>query len=101
MSLGFREETKKLTSTLRKDGNRDAVAEVEAELEVIFGDSGKQVLLLELSKRYDITPNDAIKSPGAFRTALYYLLGELGSKFVIDRINMRVSGFVPVSPRVS
>ena len=101
MSTEFREEMEKLTSALGLGSNRNAVAEVDSELEVIFGDSGKQVLLLELSKRYDVTPSDAIRRPGAFHTALYYLLGELGSKFVMDRIDMRVSGSVPESPRVS
>lgn len=101
MSVEFKEEMEKLASILGTDQGRDAVAEVELELEVIFGDTGKQVLLAELSKRYDVTPSDAIRRPGVFHTALYYLLGELGSKFVIDRISTRVWGPVPVSPRVS
>jgi hypothetical protein len=101
MSLEFREEMEKLTSALGTGVGQDAVAEVESELEVIFGGPGKQVLLAEFSKRYNVTPSDAIRRPGAFHTALYYLLGELGSKFVMDRINMRVWGSVPASPRVS
>ncbi len=101
MSLEFREEMEKLASNHGMGAGREAVIDVESELEVIFGDSGKQVLLVELSKRYDVVPSDAIRRPGAFHTALYYLLGELGSKFVMDRINMRVWGSVPVSPRVS
>jgi hypothetical protein len=100
MSPDFREEMEKLTSTLATGADRNAVAEVESELEVIFGDSGKQVLLMELSKRYDVTPSDAVRRPGVFHTALYYLLGELGSKFVLDRIKMRVSGSIHVSPRL-
>jgi hypothetical protein len=95
MSLEFREEMEKLTSALGTRTGREAVADVESELEVIFGDSGKMVLLMELSKRYDVVPSDAIRRPGAFHTALYYLLGERGSKFVMDRINMRVCGSVP------
>ena len=91
----------KLASALGTRSGRDAVSEVESELEVIFGDSGKQALLAEVSKRYKVTPSDAIRRPGAFHTALYYLLGELGSKFVMDRINMRVHEAVPASPRVS
>lgn len=101
MSVDFREVIEKLTSTMGKGPYLNTVAEVESELEVIFGDSGKRVLLMELSKRYDVTPSDAIRRPGAFHTALYYLLGELGSRFVMDRIDMRVSGSVPVSPRLS
>ena len=101
MSPGFREETNRLASTLGAGGGREAVADVESELEVIFGDSGKQVLLVELSRRYDVAPSDAVGRPDAFRTALYYLLGELGSKFVMDRVNMRILGSVPVSPQVS
>jgi len=101
MSLEFREEMEKLASVLGTGAGRNAVAEVESELEVIFGDSGKQALLTEISKRYDVASSDAIRRPGAFHTALYYLLGELGSKFVMDRINARVWGSVPASPRVS
>ena len=91
----------KLASVPGTRVGREAVAEVESELEVIFGDSGKQALLAELSKRYSVVPGDAIRRPGAFRTALYYLLGELGSKFVMGRIDMRVWGPVPVSLQVS
>jgi hypothetical protein len=101
MSLDFMKEMEKLTSTLEVRADWNAVPEVESELEVIFGESGKKVLLIELSKRYDVAPKDAIKCPSAFHTALYYLLGELGSRFVMDRIYMRLSGSVPVSPRVS
>lgn len=101
MSLEFREEMEKLASVLGTGAGRNAVAEVESELEVIFGDSGKQALPTEISKRYDVASSDAIRRPGAFHTALYYLLGELGSKFVMDRINSRVWGTVPVLPRVS
>ena len=101
MSLESREELEELASTLGMGAGREAVAAVESELEVILGDSGRQALLVELSKRYDVVPSDAIRRPGAFHTALYYLLGELGSKFVMDRINTRVWGSVPVSPRVS
>lgn len=101
MSLKVREETEKLASTLGTDAGREAVADVESELEVIFGDSGKQVLLVELSRKYDVVPSDAIMRPAAFRTALYYLVGELGSRFVMDRINLRVWGSVTISPRVS
>lgn len=101
MSLESREEMKRLTSAMGTSEDRDAVAEVESELETIFGDSGKQVLLAEFSKRYDVASSDAIRRPDAFRTALYYLLGELGSDFVMNRINMRVRGPLPASPRVS
>ena len=101
MSLEFREETERLTSSMGTSAGRDAVAEVESELEVIFGGSGKQVLLVEFSKRYDVTPSDAIRRPRAFHLALYYLLGELGSNFVMGRINLRVWGPPPASPRVS
>jgi hypothetical protein len=101
MSLEFGEEMEKLASALGTGAGRDAVAEVEVELETIFGEAGKQVVLAELSKRYDVTPSDAIRRPGVFRTALYYLIGELGSKFVMDRINIRLRGPLPVSPRVS
>ena len=101
LSLEFREEMEKLASTLGTSANRDAVATVESELEAIFGGAGKEVLLLEFSKRYNVVPGDAIRRPGAFHTALYYLLGELGSKFVMERISARVCGTVQVSPRVS
>jgi len=101
MSLEFREEMERLASALGTDPRRDAVAEVESELEAIFGDTGKKVLLMEFSKRYNVVPGDAIRRPGAFHTALYYLLGELGSRFVMERISTRVCGSIPVSPRVS
>ncbi|MGD0318895.1 MAG: hypothetical protein ABSB56_04295 [Nitrososphaerales archaeon] len=101
MSLEFRKGTEKLASTPVTGASREAVADVESELEVIFGASGRQALLVELSKRYGVVPSDAIGRPDAFHTALYYLLGELSSKFVMDRINMRVRGSVPVSLRVS
>jgi hypothetical protein len=99
MSLEFREEMERLASTLGTGAGREVVADVESELEVIFGDSGKQALLVELSKRCGVVPSDAIRRPGTFHTALYYLLGELGSKFVMDRIDKRVWGSVPVSPK--
>jgi len=98
MSLEFREGMEKLASTLQTGVGREAVADVESELEVIFGDSGKKALLVELSKRYSVVPGDAIRRPGEFHTALYYLLGELGSKFVMDRLNIRVWGSRLISP---
>jgi hypothetical protein len=101
MSPESKEEMEKLALVLGTGVSRQAVAEVESELEVIFGDSGKQALLVELSKRYSVVPGDAIRCPSAFHRALYYLLGELGSKFVMDRIDMRVRGPVPTSLSVS
>ena len=102
MSLEFREEMEKLASTIGGEPRRDTVAEVEYELEAIFGDAGKQVLLREFSKRYNVVPSDALRRPGAFHTALYYLLGEHGSKFVMERISLRTSGAVPIAaPRLT
>jgi len=88
----------RFASVLGKRVGEDAEAEVESELEAIFGDTGKQVLLMEFSKRYDVVPSDAINRPGAFQTALYYLLGELGSRFVMERLSSRVCE--TISPRV-
>jgi hypothetical protein len=101
MSLDFKKETERLKQVSSMRTNGDALADVESELEVIFGDSGKKVLLVELSKRYDVVPSDAVRRPNAFHTALYYLLGEHGSKFVMDRIIARISRSLPATPRVS
>ncbi|MDA4123898.1 MAG: hypothetical protein OK438_00415 [Thaumarchaeota archaeon] len=64
---------------------------VEAELETIFGSSGKQVLLKEFSSRYSVTVKDVVRRPNEFRIALSFLSGELGSNFVMGRINKRSS----------
>ncbi|MGD0396459.1 MAG: hypothetical protein ABSB26_06075 [Nitrososphaerales archaeon] len=101
MPLEFKEEIGESPSAMETGAGWEAVADVESELEVIFGDSGKQALLAELSKRYNVVSGDAIRRPDTFHTALYYLVGELGSKFVMDRISMRIRGSVSVSPRVS
>jgi hypothetical protein len=85
--------------TFEAGGGQNAEAAVESELEAIFGDTGKEALLREFFRRYEVVPSDAIRRPGVFQTALYYLLGELGSKLVIDRIMNRVSG--SISPRKS
>lgn len=92
MSIEFREEMEKLSKVLGTGKKKDATAEVESELESIFGYSGRQILLLESLDRYKVTAGDAIRRPGAFHTAFYYLLGELGSSFVMERINKRVWG---------
>lgn len=92
MSIEFREEMENLSKVLGTGKKMNTTAEVESELESIFGYSGRQVLLLESSDRYQVTAGDAIRRPGAFHTALYYLLGELGSSFVMERINNRVWG---------
>ena len=80
----------KLAAILPSSREEQAVSQVEMELETIFGNSGKQVLLKEFSSRYEVTIRDAIRRPGAFQIALYYLLGELGSGVVMGRINKRI-----------
>jgi hypothetical protein len=90
MSLAFREEMQRLTTAIGNDLRQESVAQIESELADIFGDTGREVLLIEFSNRYGVTAADAIRRPGAFHTALYYLLGEHGSSFVMDRINRRI-----------
>jgi hypothetical protein len=92
MSIEFREEMENLSRVLGTGKKVNAIAEVESELESIFGYSGSQILLLESSNRYQVTVGDAVRRPGAFHTALFYLLGELGSSFVMKRINERIWG---------
>ena len=69
-----------------------SLSKVEAELEVIFGGSGKQVLMKEVTERYGVSLMDALNRPSAFQSALFYLLGDLGSHMVMGRINKRVWG---------
>ena len=72
-----------------------ALAQVERELETIFGNSGKQVVL-GFIRRYDVSITDAIRRPDAFRMAIYDLLGELGSSLVMSRIRKRISEIAKV-----
>jgi hypothetical protein len=55
MSREFRDETGELASVSVQSQEAEAVTLVEAELETIFGSSGKQVLLREFSTRYSVT----------------------------------------------
>jgi hypothetical protein len=95
MSLEFREEMERLSSAIGGGARQTGAADVEKELTEIFGDSGKKVILMEFAERYGVAAADAIRRPGAFHTALFYLLGEMGSTFVMDRINKRVWGPAP------
>ena len=95
MSLAFREEMDKLSGTIGADAKQNSKADVEEELVSIFGESGAKVLLIEFSEAYSVVAADAVRRPGAFHTALYYLLGDLGAKFVMDRINIRMWGKNP------
>jgi len=99
LSQEFKKEVEKLASIASASAGHNAEAEVEAELEAIFGDTGKAVLLLEFAKRYDVTPGDAIRRPAVFGMALYYMIGELGSRFVMDRISSRIVSCI--SPKVN
>ncbi len=80
-----------LASTVAND-TQWATFQVETELGVIFGDSGRQVVLKEVGERYGVSLEDAITRPSAFREALFYLLGDLGTSLVMGRINKRVLG---------
>ncbi len=98
MSTAFREEMEKLASAVSEGVEKEAVSKAEAELEVIFGNSGKQVVMKECLSTHDVTVSDAIKRPQRFEQALYSILGELGSSLVMNRINKRVWGITqPVS----
>ncbi len=90
MSQEFKDEMEKLATIFSSGREEQAVSQVESELETIFGNSGKQVLVKEFYSRYDVTVKDAIRRPSAFQIALYYLLGELGSSLVMERINKRL-----------
>jgi hypothetical protein len=95
LSIEFRDEMEKLSRIFVSNGEDEAVTQVESELEAIFGDSGKQVLVKEFSSRYLVSVKDAIRRPSEFQIALYYLLGELGSTLVMDRINKRLLTIAP------
>lgn len=82
----------RLAAAVGTEVRQESVEQVESELADIFGETGREVLLTEFSERYSVIAADAIRRPGAFHTALYYLLGEHGSSFVMDRINRRVRG---------
>jgi len=97
MSVEFREEIEKISTALGGSKKKDVSGEVESELETIFGAPGREVLVAEFAERYQVTPGDAIRRPGAFHTALYYLLGDLWSGYVMERINNRVTA-LPSSP---
>jgi len=90
MSLEFREEMTRLAEVISSERSENKVSEVASELECIFGASGYQALLSEFSSRYEVSLDDAVKRPIVFRQALFCLLGDLGSKFVIDRLERRL-----------
>ena len=90
MSIEFRKEMEKLASLISVDKDRDTVAEVALELQRIFGKSGSEALLIEITSRYKVNLEDAIKRPTAFQQALFFLLGDLGASFVMQRINQKV-----------
>ncbi len=98
MSQEFRDEMEKLAPYFASNTEAQAISKVETELETIFGVSGKQVVMKEFSSRYDVSINDAIRRPSAFQIALYYLLGELGSSLVMERINKRLLAVTPAAP---
>jgi hypothetical protein len=101
MSIEFREEMEKLVSLISTVKNEDSTSEVASELETIFGVSGSQALLRVFSMRYGVSLRDAIKRPGVFQQALFFLLGDLGSSLVMERINKRVWGVAkPAAPPV-
>jgi hypothetical protein len=101
MSIEFREEMEKLASLISTDKGEDSTSEVVSELETIFGVSGSQALLRVFSVRYGVSLIDAIERPGVFQQALFFLLGDLGSSLVMERINKRVWGVAkPVAPPV-
>ncbi|HZW85449.1 MAG TPA: hypothetical protein VFE91_06070 [Nitrososphaerales archaeon] len=81
-----------MMSSPASDQGQASLAKVEAELEVIFGGSGKQVLMKEVTERYGVSLMDALNRPSTFQSALFYLLGDLGSHMVMGRINKRVWG---------
>lgn len=74
------------------NSTQGSLSKVETELEVIFGGSGKQVLMKEVTERWGLSVSDALTRPAAFQSALFYLLGDLGSHMVMGRINKRVWG---------
>ncbi len=98
MSQEFRDEMEKLAPIFASNTEAQAISKVETELETIFGISGKQVVMKEFSSRYDVSINDAVRRPSAFQIALYYLLGELGSSLVMERINKRLLAVTPAAP---
>ncbi len=90
MSQAFRDEMEKLATMFVSTQEEEAVIQVESELEIIFGNSGKEVVKKEFASRYYVSFKDAIRRPSEFQIALYYLLGELGSSLVMERINNRL-----------
>jgi len=97
----FRREMENLASLISEHKQEDLVAAVGLELETIFGASGSQALLREFSSRYAVSVDDAIKRPGVFQQALFFLLGDLGSTLVMRRINERVSAKPIPTPLIS
>ena len=75
MSIEFREEMQKLASVISTGRDEDRLTEVSAELDVIFGATGSQVLLKEFSSRYGVSLADPLKRPSVFQQALFFLLG--------------------------
>ncbi len=98
MSQEFRDEMEKLAPYFASNAEAQAISRVETELETIFGNSGKQVLVKEFSSRYDVSIKDAIRRPSAFQIALYYLLGDLGSSLAMERINKQLLTATPAAP---
>ena len=90
MTKRYRDEAGQISLTITPRTEESALVLVERELETIFGISGKKVVL-EFTRRYQVSMRDAIRRPGDFQMALYDLLGELGSSLVMARINKRVS----------
>lgn len=88
----------KLAPYFASNTEAQAISQVERELETIFGNSGKQVVVKEFCSRYDVSIADAIRRPSAFQIALYHLLGEMGSSLVMERINKRLVTVTPTAP---
>lgn len=89
----------RLASAIGTEQRKDSVGDVDSELVRLFGKSGEEALLEEFSSRFDVSISDAIRRPGAFHTALQYTLGELVASFVMDQIDLRVSGVAQTAPK--
>ncbi len=89
-SLGARQ--KSLSGALSAREGDYPLSRVASELEVIFGESGSKVLLGEISNTHGVSLADAIRRPAEFQQALTWLLGDLGSYLVMQRIQSRVRG---------
>lgn len=72
------------------DMERRLLAVADETLSTIFSGSGKQALLYYLRVRHGVGVSDLVRKPAVFESALSEVLGEAGSKIVVQIAHLRM-----------